>query len=201
MPSAELDPAARGRLGELAWAAVVEAAHGRRLRVQVETEAEPLRAAGAAFVTLESGRGLRGCVGALEARLALAAQVAESAHRAAVADPRFPPLRAEELPGLELKISVLGAPEPLAVDSRPALLEALSPGRDGLILECGSQRATFLPAVWSSLLTPESFVRELERKASFASDAWSRGVRCFRYSTQEWKAPRPDPHLARALGL
>ncbi len=191
MPLPELDAAARARLGELAWRAVAEAVRGGRLQVAVEREPERLRRPGGAFVTLENARGLRGCIGGLEARLPLAAQVAESAHRAATADPRFPSVRSVELEDLTLKISALGAPEPLPVRTRDELLRALVPGRDGLILECGSAQATFLPAVWSSLPTPECFVLELERKGGFESDAWARGMRCSRYRTEEWQAVRP----------
>jgi hypothetical protein len=186
----ELDDAARARLGEVAWGAAFEAARGGRLRLELDREAPRLREPGAAFVTLESERGLRGCIGALEPRLPLAEQVVLSAHQAAVADPRFPPVSASELEALTLKVSALGPPERLAVESREALLAVLVPGRDGLILACGVSRATFLPGVWATLPTPEAFVRALERKAGFAVDAWVRGVICSRYRTQEWDAPR-----------
>jgi AmmeMemoRadiSam system protein A len=140
----------------------------------------------ATFVTLKRSGQLRGCVGTLEAVQPLARDVAASAYRAAFGDPRFPPLRPDECDDLQLHIAVLGPLEPVEVSSRSELLAVLRPKIDGLLIEQGPLRATFLPAVWASLPEPEAFVRELERKAGFPEDVWRSGVRCRRYAVEEW---------------
>jgi AmmeMemoRadiSam system protein A len=85
---------------------------------------------------------------------------------AATQDPRFPPLRAEELPAVEVEISVLGTLVPV-VD-----LEDIVIGRDGLVLTDGAQRGVLLPQVagdhhW----TREEFLANLCRKAGVAEAA------------------------------
>ena len=144
----------------------------------------PLREQRASFVTLRTDGELRGCTGHLEATQPLVADVARSAHQAAFADPRFPPLRAAELPGIEIHVSVLGPLEPLAVVSEDELLEALRPGEDGLVLREGARQATFLPAVWESLPEPRAFLTELMSKAGL--DGWSRRIECFRYGVESF---------------
>ncbi len=145
-----------------------------------------LRETRASFTTLRRHGELRGCVGATEPQRPLVRDVAWSAHGAAFRDPRFPALTRDELPGLELHISVLGPLSPLDVASRDALIAALRPGLDGLWMEQDGRRATFLPSVWSSLPDPAQFVTELERKAGLAPESWARPVHCACYEVEEW---------------
>jgi len=159
--------------------------HGRSLPVDLAALPPALRANGAAFVTLRKPDGaLRGCIGSLEARRALALDVAENAVRAALHDPRFSPIRGDELADLGLHLSILSAPEPMQVHSEADLLGQLRPGIDGLILEDGPHRATFLPDVWSELPSPREFVRHLKRKAGMRPDHWSPSLRAQRYTTR-----------------
>jgi AmmeMemoRadiSam system protein A len=143
-----------------------------------------LREPRAAFVTLERDGQLRGCIGHLEACQTLVEDVAENAFSAAFRDPRFPPLRADELADLEVHISVLSPPEPLPVESESDLLRRLRPGIDGLILEDDGHRGTFLPAVWESLPQPEQFLAHLKRKAGLPTEYWSDSVRVSRYTAE-----------------
>lgn len=164
-------------------------AHGLRtgapLAVDLVAESAELSAPGAAFVTLRTPAGnLRGCVGSLEAHQPLAADVVHNAFRAAFHDPRFAPLRAEELGDLAIEVSILSAPEPIAAASEAELLAALVPHEDGLILEDGPLRATFLPDVWESLPTPREFVAALRRKVGLPPGHWSPATRAFRYRTR-----------------
>jgi len=145
-----------------------------------------LRERRASFVTLRAGGELRGCTGHLEATQPLVSDVARSAHQAAFADPRFPPLAASELGGIEIHVSVLGPLEPLAAASEDELLRALRPGEDGVVLREGPRQATFLPAVWKTLPEPSAFVAELLRKAGLAE--WSRRIECFRYGVESFPA-------------
>ena len=73
--------------------------------------------AGACFVTLTEGGRLRGCIGSLVAHRSLGKDVTEHAVDAATRDPRFNPVTAAEYPLLNVEVSVLGAPEPITVNS------------------------------------------------------------------------------------
>jgi AmmeMemoRadiSam system protein A len=163
-------------------------AHGLRydhpLRVDPAAYPEALRLARATFVTLHRAGRLRGCVGTLEARQALVADVAESAWGAAFRDPRFERVGAEELAELAISISVLGALEPLRAASGAELAGQLEPGVHGLVLREGSRRGTLLPAVWRHVPDPRHFVREVMRKADLPEDHWSAGLEAFRYEVE-----------------
>lgn len=97
-----------------------------------------------AFVTLHlvesSAHALRGCIGLMEPVMPLALAVVRMAWAAAFEDRRFRPLRAEEVPSLELDISVLGALAPCAP-------EDIELGRHGIKLEAMGRAAVFLPQV------------------------------------------------------
>ena len=143
-----------------------------------------LRAPGATFVTLRAGDDLRGCIGSLEPRRALADDVQANAVAAAFRDPRFPPVQANELPALTVEVSLLGLPSPVVFRDRRDLAQQLRPGVDGVILECGARRATFLPQVWESLPDPEDFLDHLARKAGIANIDAGCGVQ--RYEVRKW---------------
>ena len=70
------------------------------------------------------------------------------------------------------------------VHSEADLLAQLRPGVDGLILEDGPHRATFLPDVWSELPSPGDFVLHLKRKAGMRDHYWSPSLRAQRYTTR-----------------
>ncbi len=153
----------------------------------------PLRRVAASFVTLRRRSGeLRGCIGELEARRPLVESVAGNAWRAAFRDPRFAVLTEPEWPDLEFHISVLGPLEPLDAGSEEALVTALRPGIDGLLLGDGNRQATFLPAVWASLPDPTQFVHELQRKAGLAVGVWNDRLRASRYRVIEITDRSPD---------
>ena len=147
---------------------------------------------GASFVTLERGGALRGCVGTLEAIRPLYDDVQRNAVRA-MRDPRLPPVTVDDWPELDVKVSVLSAPEPLPVAGRDDLLAALRPGIDGLIITDGRRRATFLPAVWAKLPDPEEFLDALLAKAGFAG--WPDGLVVRRYGSVEFRDPAPRATL------
>jgi len=183
---AELDPRLQQSLIDLARRSIRHGLEqGRALPVDLETWPEVLRVPAATFVTLKREGRLRGCIGSLEARQPLVRDVAEHAFAAAFRDPRFPPLEPGEFDDLAISISILGEPEPLHVESEAELLAKLRPGVDGLILEEGWRRATFLPSVWESLPEPRDFLVNLKLKAGIAPEHWSDDMRCSRYEVQE----------------
>lgn len=156
------------------------------LNVEADSLPAPLTAPGASFVTLEQGSDLRGCIGSLEAYRSLASDVAHNAFSAAFKDPRFPPLQAAELSNLTLQISVLSAPVEVTFSGEQDLLQQLVPQLDGLILQEGQRRATFLPQVWEQLPTPEQFITHLKLKAGLPADYWSDRIRVQRYRVEKF---------------
>ena len=119
------------------------------------------------FVTLHRQGRLRGCIGYLEAMKPLLAAVQEMAVAAAFRDPRFQPLRQEELADLDVEISVLS---PMC---RIKNIEEIQVGRDGLYIERGPYRGLLLPQVateygWDRL----TFLKQTCVKAGLPQDAW-----------------------------
>lgn len=137
---------------------------------------------GAAFVTLTLDGRLRGCIGSLRARRPLAEDVRDNALAAAFRDPRFPPLTRAEFDRVHIEVSVLSPAVPMSFAGRTDALAHLRPGVDGVVLEAGGHRATFLPQVWEQLPSPETFVRHLLRKAGLPEDYWGPDVRLSRYT-------------------
>ncbi|MDJ0876607.1 MAG: AmmeMemoRadiSam system protein B [Desulfobacterales bacterium] len=126
------------------------------------------------FVTLETHGRLRGCIGNLVTDEPLHTTVPRNALRAAFGDKRFPPLDSDELEALSISVSVLSKPVRLDYRDADDLLARLVPHRDGLILQRGRARATFLPQVWKQIPEPENFLSALCRKAGLQPDSWRR---------------------------
>ncbi len=140
-----------------------------------------LPGAAGAFVTVKRGGELRGCLGTLQCRRGLAAEVARCAADAASEDPRFPPVAPDELPELSIEVSVLGPLE--EIDPRSP--DAFTIGRHGLVAEQGFHRGLLLPQVatdWG--WTPEQFLRQTCVKAGLPPDAWQQGARMYRFSAE-----------------
>lgn len=157
---------------------------GEALQPAPESVPPPLCAYGACFVTLHLDRELRGCIGSLEPYRPLIDDVAGNAYGAAFRDPRFAPLTEAEFARIDLHISILHPAQPLRFESEADLLRQLQPDVDGLILEAGALRGTFLPSVWEALPEPAQFLRELKRKAGLPVDYWSDAIRVWRYATE-----------------
>jgi uncharacterized protein len=157
---------------------------GKPLKIALSDYPVELHTRRATFVTLHINHDLRGCIGMLEAIRPLAEDIAENAFAAAFKDPRFPPLSAQEFKGLQIHMSILTNPEPIAFSSELDLISQLQPGIDGLILQEGYRRGTFLPSVWESLPKPEQFLRHLKQKAGLPPDYWSDSIRVSRYRTE-----------------
>ena len=101
---------------------------------------EPLyRRPAACFVSLKKRGDLRGCIGTLTPEdRDLGHEIARNAYGAAFRDPRFPPVRPEELDELTCSVDVLGSPEPCEMSD-------LDPARYGVIVNAGWRRGVLLP--------------------------------------------------------
>lgn len=140
----------------------------------------------ATFVTLEKHGQLRGCIGMLEARRPLADDITHNSFAAAFSDQRFPPVTENELEDLNIHISILNPAELIHCTSEAELLKLLRPNIDGLILDDGLHRATFLPSVWESLPEPAAFVHNLKMKAGLKQHDWSPELRAYRYTAESF---------------
>jgi len=142
--------------------------------VEADATTPRLKDPGASFVTLTIKKQLRGCIGALEPYQPLAQDVREHALAAALEDPRFPPVRPEELDQIEIEISRLTLPRRLDYADASDLLNRLRPNIDGVILRDGMRRATFLPQVWEKIPDKAAFLDNLCSKMGAMPDTWRR---------------------------
>jgi AmmeMemoRadiSam system protein A len=155
----------RGKLLEAARQAIEDGLGGGR---QARGEASgALGERRGAFVTLTLGGRLRGCIGFVAAQRPLLETVREAARAAAFHDPRFPPLRTSELPGIRLEISVLEPPRPVSD------LHDIQVGRHGLIVRRGPCSGLLLPQVageygWDR----ETYLSHTCAKAGLPEDCW-----------------------------
>ncbi len=149
---------------------------------------------GASFVTLTQQGQLCGCIGSLQAWRPLGEDVQANAVAAALHDPRFAPLTAAELSITRIEVSLLSAATAMQFESEQQVLAQLRPGVDGVVLQYGSARGTFLPQVWESLPQPADFLAQLKRKAGLPADFWHEDIALSRYTVTRWKEPVEAAH-------
>jgi AmmeMemoRadiSam system protein A len=124
------------------------------------------------FVTLTVAGELRGCIGYIEGIKPLFEAVIDNARNAALSDPRFPAVTADELSRIRIEVSVLTPPAPLDYKDPQALLNKLVPNVDGVILQKGFSQSTFLPQVWEQLPDRVQFLEHLSMKGGMPADGW-----------------------------
>ncbi len=159
-------PEEKRELLAIARRAIGDALHGRSSVVQIPPEGN-LSRPGGAFVTIRIDGNLRGCIGYIQSPVPLAEVVAEVAEKAALEDPRFPPLTLLEYEQTRIEISVLS---PLR---RISDISEVVVGNHGLLLELRHARGLLLPQVaeeygWDR----ETFLDNTARKAGLSRHAW-----------------------------
>jgi len=148
----------------------------RTHNAQVPTDVPPVfHEKRGVFVTLEKGpnRDLRGCIGFPEPVAPLIEALVDSAVSACSNDPRFPPVKPDELHEITVEVSVLTPPKLIEVDDPRKLPSNIKVGRDGLIVRKGYYSGLLLPQVatewgWDS----EDFLSNTCRKAGLPLDDW-----------------------------
>lgn len=125
------------------------------------------------FVTLtEEGR-LRGCIGYPEPILPLYEAIINAAKAAAFEDPRFEPLKEEELNKIKIEMSVLTVPELIKVKHPLEYLEKIKIGEDGLIIRGPFGSGLLLPQVFVEYkATPQMALEMLCEKAGLPRNTW-----------------------------
>ena len=170
----------RQRLLQIAREAILAHVNGASVAAVPELpRADTLRRATGAFVTIHHHGELRGCIGHLESNRSLPAVVRECAIAACSADPRFSPVTAAELPGLDIELSLLGPLEPIT------LADEIEIGRHGLLVERDWQRGLLLPQVATEgRWDPETFLAQTCRKAGLPRDGWKHGAKVSRFEAE-----------------
>ncbi len=113
---------------------------GRELRVPEGLPPELLHRRAGAFVSIHENGRLRGCIGTIGPTAdCLAREIIQNAVSASTRDPRFQPIRPEELPWLEISVDVLGEPEDIASEAE------LDVKKYGVIVTSGRKRGLLLP--------------------------------------------------------
>ncbi len=143
------------------------------------------------FVTLEkypSGE-LRGCIGIPYPEKPLIDAVRDAACSAAK-DPRFSPLKKEELDKITIEVSILTEPEKIDFSSPRDLLEKIKPNVDGMIIEKGWNSGLFLPQVWEKIPDKKQFMENLSYKAYLPPDAW-KDSSIYRFRVKSFKEKEP----------
>jgi AmmeMemoRadiSam system protein A len=148
-------------------------------------EGTALNEKGGVFVTLKKSRRLRGCIGHIRAEKPLYKTVEEMAVASAFNDPRFPPLRRDELPSLTVEISVL---TPLKIIKE---INEIEVGVHGLYIVKDYRSGLLLPQVaterkWNRM----TFVEETCYKAGLPQDAWKeQDTKIYIFSAEVFSRP------------
>ena len=171
----------RKRLLSLARTTIAYAFDGRFDVEAAESFDEPLRRPAGAFVSLHTLEGdLRGCIGSIYPREPLYRAVVSGALNAAFRDPRFHPVKREELAALAIEISVMGPIE------RVTAVEEVMVGRDGLIVSRGRFAGLLLPQVAAEYgWDRQTFLDQTCIKAGLGPGVWrDRQTKIERFSAE-----------------
>jgi uncharacterized protein (TIGR00296 family) len=165
-----------------------------------ELPSRRLERPGAAFVTVEKYangvRSLRGCIGYIKPVKPLYLTVKEVALQAAFNDPRFPPIKKEEINNVTFEVSVLSEMEKAPTD-REGRKKFVKIGRDGLMVAYGLFSGLLLPQVpveygWSV----EEFLSETCVKAGLPWDCWfNSNVEVYRFRARIWREIKPREEI------
>lgn len=153
------------------------------------------------FVTLTTfpDDDLRGCIGYPEPVAPLIEALRDAAVSAASRDPRFPPVRENELKRIRVEVSLLTPPEEIKVKKQREFLACVNVGKDGLIMQRGWARGLLLPQVpvewgWDA----EEFLCQTCIKAGMTPDSWlQEGTKCFKFQAEVFSEDKPGGSVKR----
>ena len=162
--------------------------NGKPPKVDISSFPSVLQETRATFITLNKSGQLRGCIGTIQAHQPLIADVVENAYKAAMKDPRFPPVQEDELSDIELSISLLSPFTEMSFTDEADFMRKVRPKIDGLIIADQGKRSVFLPQVWEGIPDTATFVSRLKQKAGLAADHWSDSFQAWRFTAISLKA-------------
>jgi hypothetical protein len=189
-----------GRLAVRAARAVIESHVRREPAPKLDLPAS-FRNKSGVFVTLTThpAGDLRGCIGYPEPLIPLAEALRDSAISASSRDPRFPPVKASELDGLKVEVSLLTPPEEIKVRKPTELPKHVKVGEDGLIVQRSWGRGLLLPQVpveweWDA----EEFLTQTCLKAGLPPDAWlDPETKVFKFQAEVFSEDGPRGEVRR----
>ena len=146
--------------------------NGKRMKLESKGEKKFSFNSGV-FVTLNNADGLRGCIGFPMPDKKLSHGIIDAAIAAATEDPRFSPVKINELNDIVFEVTVLTPPVEITVTDPMEYLEKIKVGRDGLIIRNSFSSGLLLPQVpveygWNV----EEFLQHTCEKAGFEKDTW-----------------------------
>ncbi len=141
------------------------------------------------FVTLTKSGQLRGCIGNIEPGKPLYQGIIENTLAAALFDPRFTPVKLQELPEIKIEISILSNLKPVPeFSSYQELLDYLRQKKPGVLIKKGAHQATFLPQVWEELREPQEFLSHLCVKAGLPPQCIKEsGLEIYEYQVEHFQ--------------
>ncbi len=145
----------------------------------VDINDKRLKANGATFVTIKTGKGfLRGCMGNIQPSMPLYQSVIRNSVKACSKDPRFQPMKQEELKEMDVEVTILSPLEPLKNN------EAIEIGKHGLYMVKDNHSGILLPQVpvefgWDR----ETFLKQISKKAGLSENAW-KDANLFRFTAE-----------------
>lgn len=147
---------------------------------------EEFNTAQGVFVTLHKKGQLRGCIGFPQATHPLNKATIHAAKAAAFQDPRFVPVREEEMSVIKIEISVLTVPKEIIVKSKFDYPKHIKIGEDGLIIKNSLTSGLLLPQVFTDYnCTPKEALEMTCQKANLAKDDWKKqDIKIFKFQAQ-----------------
>ena len=172
--------------------------NGKRMKLESEGEKKFSFNSGV-FVTLNNADGLRGCIGFPMPDKKLSHGIIDAAIAAATEDPRFSPVKANELNDIVFEVTVLTPPVEIDVSDPTEYLKKIKVGRDGLIIRHSFSSGLLLPQVpieygWNA----EEFLQHTCEKAGLARDTWkNESVKIEKFEGIIFKEETPNGVIVR----
>lgn len=172
--------------------------NGKRMKLESEYEGKFSFNSGV-FVTLNNSDGLRGCIGFPMPDKKLSHGIIDAAISAATEDPRFSPVKTNELNDIMFEVTVLTPPVEIDVSDPMEYLKKIKVGRDGLIIRHSFSSGLLLPQVpieydWSV----EEFLQHTCEKAGLARDTWkNKNIKIEKFEGIIFKEETPNGAIVR----
>ena len=172
--------------------------NGKRMKLESEYEGKFSFNSGV-FVTLNNSDGLRGCIGFPMPDKKLSHGIIDAAISAATEDPRFPPVKTNELNDIVFEVTVLTPPIEIDVSDPMEYLKKIKVGRDGLIIRHSISSGLLLPQVpveygWNT----EEFLQHTCEKAGLTRDTWkNESVKIEKFEGIIFKEETPNGVIVR----
>jgi len=148
---------------------------------------EMLNSEGACFVRLRINGQLRGENGAPQSNQFLPKSIRQNAYQAAFNDPRFKPLKSQELDDLALEVSLVSPLEAIFANSVTELGDKITPMEDGLHVVTDYGSFSLFPDTWAAHANTRMFITQLMRKAHIDPNMWHDDYMWYRFQTLTFK--------------